>query len=171
MRVRREGGTSGGVRTGWLLAGLLCAVSLPAIAEEDTGAEKKAAPAPVRLDRERIAGLELTEYDPMSKESVLEGSAKHRGHVFFSGEEIVVEVWEAGPAKLSVKEPFPYDEYVFIQSGKLILTDAKGKKTEYVEGDSLVVPQGFIGTWEMLGNYRELVVIEKEAYERAEAVE
>jgi len=171
MRVRREGGASGGVRIGWILAGLLWAVSLPAVAEEDKSAEEKAAPAAVRLDRERIAGLELGEYPPLPKEIVLEGSVKHRGHVFFSGEEIVVEVWEAGPAKLSIAEPFPYDEYVFIQSGKLILTDAKGKKTEYVEGDSLVVPRGFTGTWEMLGNYRELVVIEKEAYERAEEAE
>ncbi len=171
MRVRRESGPSGSTTIGWILAGLLCAVSLPAVAEEDKSAEEKVAPAAVRLDRERIAGLELGEYPPMPKEIVLEGSAKHRGHVFFSGEEIVVEVWEAGPAKLSIEEPFPYDEYVFIQSGKLILTDTKGKRTEYVEGDSLVVPRGFTGIWEMLGNYRELVVIEKKAYERAEAAE
>jgi len=171
MRARREGGASGSATIGWILTGLLCAVSLPAVAEEDKDAEERSAPAAVRLDRERIAGLELDEYPPMSKETVLEGSAKHRGHVFFSGEEIVVEVWEAGPAKLSIEEPFPYDEYVFIQSGKLILTDAKGKRTDYVEGDSLVVPRGFTGTWEMLGNYRELVVIEKEAYEREEGAE
>ena len=58
-----------------------------------------------------------------------------------------------------------------IESGKLILTDTGGNRTEYVEGDSLVLPRGFTGTWEMLGNYRELVVIEKNAYERAEAAE
>jgi uncharacterized cupin superfamily protein len=169
--MRREGGASGSAWIRWVLAGLVCAVSLTACAEEDKSAEAKAAPAPVRLDPERLAARELGEYPPLPKEIVLEGSVKHRGHVFFSGEEIVVEVWEAGPAKLSIAEPFPYDEYVFIQSGKLILTDARGKRTEYVEGDSLVVPRGFTGTWEMLGNYRELVVIEKEAYERAEEAE
>jgi uncharacterized cupin superfamily protein len=38
---------------------------------------------------------------------------------------------------------------------------------EYVAGDSLVVPKGFTGTWKMLGNFRELIVIEREAYEQA----
>ena len=173
QRQRRASGSAGtrSARIGWFLAGLLFAVSLPAVADEDKASEGKAAPAPVRLDPERIAGLELGDYPPLPKEIVLEGSAKHRGHVFFTGEEIVVEVWEAGPAKLSIKEPFPYDEYIFIQSGKLILTDSAGNKTEYLAGDSLVLPRGFTGSWEMLGNYRELVVIEKKAYERAEAAE
>ncbi len=40
-----------------------------------------------------------------------------------------------------------------------------------VAGESLVVPKGFLGTWEMQGNFRELVVIEKKAYERAEGSE
>ncbi len=47
----------------------------------------------------------------------------------------------------------------------------EGKRTEYVEGDSLVMPRGFTGIWKMLGDYRELVVVEKNAYERAEAAE
>ncbi len=171
MKLSKQRRASRGVRIGWILTGLLFAVSLPAVAEEEKSSEKEASPAPVRLDREQLGGLKLTEHDPMPKEWVLEGSAKHRGHVFFSGEEIVVEVWEAGPAKLLIDEPFPYDEYIFIQSGKLILTDDSGNKTEYLAGDSLVVPRGFTGSWEMLGNYRELVVIEKKAYERAESAE
>ncbi len=40
--------------------------------------------------------------------------------------------------------------------------------TEYSAGESLVVPKGFKGTWEMIGNYREVVVIEKEAWVREE---
>ena len=49
-----------------------------------------------------------------------------------------------------------------------MLTDAAGTVTEYVAGESLVVPKGFLGLWEMQGDFRELVVIEKEAYVRAE---
>ena len=37
--------------------------------------------------------------------------------------------------------------------------------TQFVAGESLVVPKGFLGTWEMQGNFRELVVIEKKAYD------
>ena len=171
MRARRNGGMSRGARIGWVLAALLCAGAVPAVAEEEKSAGEKTSPAAVRLDRARLAGLELGDYPPMSKETVLEGSDKHRGHVFFNGKEIVVEVWEAETAKLSIDEPFPYDEFVYILSGKLILTDAQGNKTEYVAGDSLVVPLGFIGIWEMIGDYRELIVIEKKAYERAESTD
>jgi uncharacterized cupin superfamily protein len=54
-----------------------------------------------------------------------------------------------------------------ILSGKLVLSGADGESQEYVAGDSLVIPKGFTGTWQMLGNYRELVVIERDAYEQA----
>jgi hypothetical protein len=30
-----------------------------------------------------------------------------------------------------------------------------------------VVPKGFTGTWEMQGNYRELIAIERKAYDAA----
>ena len=35
-------------------------------------------------------------------------------------------------------------------------------------GESLVVPKGFMGIWEMQGDFRELVVIETEAYMQSE---
>lgn len=126
---------------------------------------------PVRLDRDKLAGLGLEEYPAFSTDLVLEGGYEHRGHVFFMGDEIVVEVWEADASKLAITEPFPYDEFVTILSGKLILTDQQGTVVEYSAGESLVVPKGFTGTWHMVGNYRELVVIEKEAYVREEGSE
>ena len=60
-----------------------------------------------------------------------------------------------------------HDEFVQMLSGKIILTDASGKRAEFVAGDSLVVPKGFTGTWQMLGNYRGLVVIDRAAYDKA----
>lgn len=172
MRIRTKVGTlrRGARRTGRLaLVGLftVAAVSTTGAAEE----EKPTASAPVRLDRDKLAGLGLEEYPPFPAEIVLSGRSKHRFHTFFSGEEIVVEVYEAEPAKLKVDEPWPYDEFITLLSGKLVLTDEKGKVQEYAAGESLVVPKGFRGTWEMIGNFRELVVIEKKAYERAEAEE
>ncbi len=153
-----------------LAAFLLVAVALVAVtaaAEE----EKVEAPAPVRLDTEKLAGTGLEEFEPFPEEMVLSGRSRHSYHTFFSGEEVVVEVYEAEPAKLRIDEPWPYDEFIYLLSGKLVLTDAKGKVTEYVAGESLVVPKGFVGTWEMQGDFRELVVIEKTAYMRAEGSE
>ena len=149
-----------------LLAALLFCAAV-AVAEE----EKIGAPAPVRLDAEKLAGLGLEEFEPFPKEIVLSGRSKHSYHTFFSGEEVVVEVYEAEPAKLKIDEPWPYDEFIYVLSGKLVLTDSMGEVTQFVAGESLVVPKGFLGIWEMQGNFRELVVIEKKAYERAEESE
>ena len=149
-----------------LLVALLL-VAAVAVAEE----EKIGAPAPVRLDAEKLAGLGLEEFEPFPEEIVLSGRSRHSYHTLFSGEEVVAEVYEAQPAKLKIDEPWPYDEFIYLLSGKLILTDAKGEVTEYVAGESLVVPKGFVGIWEMQGSFRELVVIEKKAYVRSEESE
>jgi len=151
------------------LLALLSAESSIAEEEKKDEAKKKAeAAVPVRLDAEKLAGLGLEEFEPFPKEIVLSGRSKHSYHTFFSGEEGVVEVYAAEPAKLKIAEPWPYDEFIYLLSGKLVLTDATGTTTEYVAGESLVVPKGFVGTWEMLGEFRERVVIEKKAYVRAE---
>lgn len=149
-----------------LLAALLLFAAVAAAEEEKIGA-----PAPVRLDAEKLAGLGLEEFEPFPKEIVLSGRSKHSYHTFFSGEEVVVEVYEAEPAKLKIDEPWPYDEFIYLLSGKLVLTDARGEVAQFVAGESLVVPKGFLGIWEMQGKFRELVVIEKKAYERAEESE
>jgi uncharacterized cupin superfamily protein len=149
-----------------LLATLLLFAATAAAEEENIGA-----PAPVRMDAEKLAGLGLEEFEPFPKEMVLSGHSKHSYHTFFSGEEVVVEVYEAEPAKLKIDEPWPYDEFIYVLSGKHVLTDARGEVTQFVAGESLVVPKGFVGIWEMQGNFRELVVIEKKAYVRAEESE
>ena len=46
-----------------------------------------------------------------------------------------------------------------------------GQVQEFVAADSLMVPKGFTGTWQMLGNYRELIVVERESYENASKTE
>ena len=150
---------------------ILLVVFLLFAAAAAAGEEAPDAPSPVRLDAEKLAGLGLEEFEPFPKEMVLSGHSKHSYHTFFSGEEVVVEVYEAEPAKLKIDEPWPYDEFIYVLSGKLVLTDARGEVTQFVAGESLVVPKGFVGIWEMQGNFRELVVIEKKAYVRAEESE
>lgn len=161
-----------GVGLGVALALLACASQPRAAVEVAAESEAVDGPTPVHLDRDRLAGLGLDEYEPYPAEMVLEGRSEHRSSVLFSGDEIVVEVYEAEAAKLAITDPFPYDEFIYVLSGKLVLTDANGVATEYSQGEFLVVPKGFTGgTWEMLGNFRELVVIEKRAYERAEGAQ
>ncbi|MGY8790173.1 MAG: cupin domain-containing protein, partial [Pseudomonadales bacterium] len=78
----------------------------------------------------------------------------------FEGEELRVSIFESTPAKTNHRtRPTEVDELVYVLSGKLILTEPNGTAHEYFPGDSLVLPVGYRGVWEMQGNDRELVVL------------
>ncbi|MBW1844813.1 MAG: DUF861 domain-containing protein [Deltaproteobacteria bacterium] len=130
------------------------------------------APAPTRMNPDKIAGLGLVEEEPfISPDQILEGAHKPRGAPLFRGDELVIEVYEDEPGTFALTQPFPYDEFVMVVSGKLILTDAAGRVQEFVAGESVVVPKGFTGIWKMEGNYRELIAIERTAYDNANGLE
>ena len=134
--------------------------------------EVQTAPSPVRLNRDKIAGVDLPAEEPfVPPELILEGHHRPRGEVLYQGKELTLEIYEDGPATYAAGGPFPFDEFILVMSGKLILTDAGGQVQEFVAGDSLVVPKGWIGTWQMLGNYRELIAVGTAAYENAYAAE
>ena len=130
------------------------------------------APAPTRMNPDKIAGLGLVKEEPfISPDQILEGAHEPRGAPLFHGDELVIVVYEDEPDTFAIPQPFPYDEFVIVVSGKLILTDADGQVQEFVAGESVVVPKGFTGIWKMEGNYRELVAIERAAYDQAHGVE
>ena len=130
------------------------------------------APTPTRMSPDKMAGLGLAAGEPfIPPDQILEGVHKPRGEVLFRGDELVIEVYEDEPASLAITQPFPYDEFVMVVSGKLILTDAAGRVQEFVAGESVVVPKGFTGIWKMEGNYRELIAIERVAYDNANGLE
>ena len=123
---------------------------------------------PIQMDPEKLAGVGLPKGEQfIAEENVLAGNHRPRGEVLYYGEQLILEVYEDDAATFRIAEPTGYDEYVLIMDGKLILTDAGGESHEFVAGDSLIVPKGFKGTWQMLGNFREFIVIEREAYEAA----
>jgi hypothetical protein len=131
-------------------------------------AEEADAVRAVKMDPDKLAGINLPAEEPfIAPKDVLQGNHRPRGEILHYGEQLITEVYEDDPATFDMSEPTVYDEFVLVLSGKLILTGADGASQEYVAGDSLVVPKGFTGTWKMLGNYRELIVIERDAYEEA----
>lgn len=118
-------------------------------------------PAPVRLDANKMAGLDLTSIPPDAYSEILvAGSLNMRVASLFEGKELRVSIFESTPAKTDHRtRPTDVDEFVYVLSGKLILTEPNGTAHEYLPGDALVLPVGYKGTWEMQGNYRELVVL------------
>jgi uncharacterized cupin superfamily protein len=122
-------------------------------------------PAPVRLDRAKIAGLNLTAVGPDAyKDILVAGELNMRVATLFSGKELNISVFECTPAKTDHKKrPNDSDEFVLVQSGKLILTEPNGTRHEFIAGDTLVLPKDYTGTWEMQGNYRELAITAKKS--------
>jgi uncharacterized cupin superfamily protein len=116
---------------------------------------------PVRLDREKMAGLSLTAIPPDAyKDILVAGELNMRVATLFDGKELRASIFESTPAKTNHRaRPTDGDEFVYVLSGKLILTESNGTVQEFRPGDSLVLPIGYMGTWEMQGNYRELAVV------------
>lgn len=117
---------------------------------------------PFLLDPEKLAGHGLETLPPWPPEAVLEGESRHRRFVFFRGD-IVVEVYEAVPAKFQIVAP--YDEFIHILEGELELVSEAGSTSQYAAGDWLLLPKGWKGTWENRGNYRELIAVERSSWE------
>jgi uncharacterized cupin superfamily protein len=120
-----------------------------------------ASPAPVRLDPNKMAGLGLTAIPPDAYQEILvAGQLNMRVATLFEGKELRVSMFESTPAKTDHRtRPTDVDEFVYVLSGKLILTEPNGTAHEFLPGDALVLPIEYRGTWEMQGNYRELVVL------------
>jgi uncharacterized cupin superfamily protein len=139
-----------------------CALLLVSL---NTAVAAQDATAPVRLDREKIAGLGLTAIPPDAfKDILVAGQLNMRVATLFSGKELSVSIFECTPAKTDHRtRPNDSDEFVFVLSGKLILTEPNGTVHQYQAGDSLVLPVGYTGTWEMQGNYREIAITAKKA--------
>lgn len=115
---------------------------------------------PVRFDRDKMAGIGLTAIPPDAyKDILVAGQLNMRVATLFDGKELHASIFESTPAKTNhATRPTDGDEFVYVLSGKLILTEPAGTVYEFRPGDSLVLPAGYKGTWEMQGNYREIAV-------------
>jgi uncharacterized cupin superfamily protein len=139
------------------------AVTLGALISTSTAALGDEPVAPVRVDPEKMAGLDLTSIPPDAYADILvDGELNMRVATLFEGAELRVSIFESTPAKTDHRtRPTDVDEFVYVLSGKLILTEPNGTAHEYLPGDALVLPVGYTGTWEMRGNYREIAVVKQ----------
>lgn len=117
---------------------------------------------PIAIEQGYLHGRGLTRVDP----SEFDGDNLTRDedftsdsytHHFYTGK-IFVAVYEAGPGRVYI-DGAPFDEFVQILEGRLILTPDGGEPVEFKQGESLVVPRGYRGYWYMPEKYRELIVI------------
>ncbi|MBT3625901.1 MAG: DUF861 domain-containing protein [Gammaproteobacteria bacterium] len=116
-----------------------------------------------------MAGLNAMELNPLGKIdwiTVEHGGESNSETTLFEGEN-VVSVWDSSPARLVFDTPSAYDEFVVVLKGELILTDNAGSAVTYKAGEMFMLKKGFLGTWEMTEDYRELIVVDTAAYNGA----
>jgi uncharacterized cupin superfamily protein len=127
----------------------------------------QAAPRFLPLDANEMQAMDLESIAPFPAEIVLKGESENWESVLHQGD-IVVSVFAASPAIIDINEPFPYDEFVLVLEGEVTLTNIDGGTATYTEGDTFLVPKGWMGTWDMPVKYREMIVIETDALMAAE---
>jgi len=138
-------------------------VSATDAAEPDSADMK----APVKLDSGVLAGKGLTDLPPVPVEYLLSGVSRPSQTVLFKSEDVVVAVYEEDPVKLPLEQGMPYDEFVHVLEGTLVLTDTGGKTYTFRKGDFAMIPKGFKGTWETRTRFRELIVVDRKAWDAA----
>src|SRR5215468_1966333 len=116
----------------------VCALSLYLAIPAGTPAFADDGVAPVTLDRDKIAGLGLTAIPPDAyKDILVAGELNMRVATMFAGKDLRVSIFESTPAKTDHRtRPTDGDEFVYVLSGKLILTEPGGMRHEYLPGSS-----------------------------------
>ena len=125
------------------------------------------APAVLPLLANTLQQAELDSLPPWPEGVVITGANAHGQKVLHEGQ-LVSVLYGAEAALLEVGAPFPYDEYVFVVEGEVILTSKGGSPKTFGVGDSFLVPKGWMGTWDMPVKYREKIIVETKAWNIAE---
>ena len=115
---------------------------------------------PITIEKHFLEGQGLVVTDPetASDEGVsTEGTINSSSHLFFEGK-ISAYVFDVDPGRVRI-DGLPYDEYIHVLEGRLILTPDDADEVEYKKGDSLILPEGYRGYWTMPEKYREFVII------------
>ena len=110
---------------------------------------------------------QLVALEPWPKDVHISGSLKHWERVVFIGEELIGVIWKSEYGVMRDVD-YPFDQVVIVLEGTLTLRPDKGAVQNYKEGDIFLYPKGFTGLWEMPDNYKELIIIDRSAWDETE---
>jgi uncharacterized cupin superfamily protein len=147
----------------------LCAASAePPAATDVAGTANASAPtAPMPMNPAMRSSEGFKALPPWPSSMVKWGDRHHAWRTLYVGE-VTVGLYEASDGLVTLADQ-PYDEVVHVVRGECILTPDGGKPQRYKAGDVFIVPKGYSGSWEGRRHFREFIVIETNAYNRAVA--
>ncbi len=113
-----------------------------------------------RIESSAPGGAGLSAAEPIEPESIIEGTPTPSDYNYFTNdtEQLHVGVWECTPGTLRL-DSHPVDEYCFIISGSVVITDENRHAETFKAGECFVIPKGFKGTWHMPETVRKYYVI------------
>ena len=127
--------------------------------------DKVVSPLPELINPASFEDEGMESLPPRPAKIILSGESRSKSITLFGGE-FVALVYESSALKLALNN-YPFDEFVHIENGTLILTLDGAEPQTFKKADSLVVPKGFTGTWDMSEGYREFIIVDTEAMQAA----
>ncbi len=114
----------------------------------------------IRLNRDGPRETGLTFWGHLENENVIDGDPTEIGHNYFTDGtgQLTAGVWECTPCTTRI-DSYPVDEFCFILSGTVVVTDDSGHAETFKPGDSFVIPKGLKCTWHMPETTRKYYVI------------
>lgn len=114
----------------------------------------------IRMDRNGPEGTGLEFLGNLEGENVVEGNPVETGHNYFTDGtgQLTAGVWECTPFTSRI-DSYPVDEFCFILSGTVVITDGDGHAETFKAGECFVVPKGLRCTWHMPETTRKYYVI------------
>lgn len=125
----------------------------------DNSGETGEAVAAVRLQSTHLDGSDLGEFQRGKPES----SLVQRSHQSFESQDgrFRVGIWEAKAGAIAISDPYPGDELMYVLSGKFALINQQGHREECSEGEGMILPKGWTGTFEVPESVRKILVYYK----------
>lgn len=95
----------------------------------------------------------------ISADTVIEGAADERGHLFFTNAagNVNAGVWECAPCTERIRD-YPFDQCCFVLEGSLTIIDESGHAETFKPGDAFIIPRGFNGDWRMTERYKNFFI-------------
>ena len=114
-------------------------------------------PFPFAFDNEdTLADCDWTDVDPAKVQSGTPKSA-HRILYVSNDEKFYAGIYACTAGKWQVS--YDEDEFCTLVEGRVRLSTADGKEITYSAPESFLIPAGFQGFWEPLGNLRKFFVV------------
>lgn len=91
---------------------------------------------------------------------VISGDPVQSGYVSYTDPSghFIAGMWQCSPGKFAAG-PLAEDEFAYLLSGKLIITDEAGRARTVLPGDGFTSPKGWVGTWEVVETIRKVFAV------------